>query len=256
MQKHGAYHQLHTLYRKISKALGIRAFKLFCYDVIGSIPWVGKTYRRRFLAKRGRISGKQLDLCIEGFPRSANSFFTHWFQLLNPEVKVAHHAHDIECVRLAFDDVVPTVILIRKPLDAATSWAIMTNSEKPASCLDSWIKFYHWLSLQPTSKYILVYFSEAICPTAKTISKINAAFDTKFKHSNEDADLLYKKVRERISNHASRNWEGEHQMRNIPMPDSERDEIKDIYREKLKLAPCLAEAEALYDMLISRSPTK
>jgi len=250
MHRDTAYHRLHTLFTRVSQALRVRALKLLCYRIIGDIPWVGRIYRSRFLISRGRIHNRRLDLCIEGFPRSANSFFTHWFLLLNPDAQVAHHSHDIECVRLALDDRIPTIILIRNPLDAATSWAVMTDSKEPVSCLESWIIFYRWILKQPPSKYVLIAFSEATRPTSKTIAKINSACGTHFLSSDKEDDVLYKMTRERIKNHAKQNWEAGDHARNIPMPNKERDQIKHRYREKIKNAPALKEAEDLYNSLI------
>lgn len=250
MQSRRAYHKLHSIFTRTSQLFRARVLKLLCYRIIGNIPWLGLAYRRRFLTRRGRIRNGRIDLCIEGFPRSANSFFTHWFLLLNPDARTAHHTHDVECVRLALDDGIPTVILIRNPLDAATSWAIMTESKEPESCLKSWINFYRWILSQPSSKYVLIDFSEATCPTSKTIAKINSACGTDFSSSGKEDDVLYKMTRERIKNHAKENWESADQARNIPMPNEERDQIKHRYKEKLKNASVLKEAEELYDALI------
>jgi len=52
-------------------------------------------YKLLYLKKkfRHRIISIDKDLCIEGFPRSANSFFVNIFCHFNPHKKIAHHIH-------------------------------------------------------------------------------------------------------------------------------------------------------------------
>lgn len=61
------------------------------------------------------------DICIEGFPRSGNSFFFKLFKKANPEATIAHHIHSpIQLIR-AVNLGIPAVALVRKPKDAIAS---------------------------------------------------------------------------------------------------------------------------------------
>ncbi len=41
------------------------------------------------------------DICIDGYPRSANSFSVRMFQQANPDTHIAHHTHSIANIQKA-----------------------------------------------------------------------------------------------------------------------------------------------------------
>ncbi len=61
------------------------------------------------------------DICIEGYPRSGNTYFVEAFEHWNPRSKVAHHSHHACNVKRAIKDGLPAVIRLRKPESAAAS---------------------------------------------------------------------------------------------------------------------------------------
>ena len=78
------------------------------------------------------------DLCVEGFPRSANSFTVSAIQSAQPQsLSVAHHTHvpanAIRATRLR----IPTLILIRNPGDAIISWTALRYQSKNVSVNDA-----------------------------------------------------------------------------------------------------------------------
>lgn len=59
------------------------------------------------------------DICIEGFPRSANSFASMAIEKTNNNrLKVATHTHSPAQVKQAVKLGIPTMVLIRNPIDA------------------------------------------------------------------------------------------------------------------------------------------
>ena len=72
------------------------------------------------------ITGRQYynptaDLCIDGFPRSANSFAVNLVQTARPDLKINHHLHSPVIIKKAVRDEMPIFILFRNPEDAVTS---------------------------------------------------------------------------------------------------------------------------------------
>ena len=61
------------------------------------------------------------DACVEGYPRSGNTFLTFMLQRLIPGIKLGHHIHASSHVIQALRYGVPTCVIIRSPEDAVTS---------------------------------------------------------------------------------------------------------------------------------------
>ena len=53
------------------------------------------------------------DICIDGYPRSANSFTVRMFRKANPEAVIAHHTHSVANIKKAIECGIPVVVLIR-----------------------------------------------------------------------------------------------------------------------------------------------
>ena len=99
-------------------------------------------------APEGRIPNREktvtpgMDVCIEGFPNSANTFMMHVIQAWNPEAKLAHHVHVPLQLILAAEYGIPAVALIREPADAVTSILVKKERLSASSLLWVYEKFY------------------------------------------------------------------------------------------------------------------
>src|SRR2546423_5800456 len=93
--------------------------------------WAHPTLYRWFgiLRNRGDCLADDFDIWIGGYPRSANSFATAVFKLGNPKVRVATHLHIPTFIINALRLNKPGVLLVRKPIDAAVSWAIFWEGQ-------------------------------------------------------------------------------------------------------------------------------
>ena len=91
------------------------------------LRWIYLPWKRRRMMRRhpvDHICQKGVTrICIEGYPRSANTFAGRLFHLANP-VPIAHHTHLINNVKLALGYGIPVLILIRDPADAIASACI------------------------------------------------------------------------------------------------------------------------------------
>ncbi len=87
------------------------------------------------------------DICIEGFPRSANSFAVAAFRHYNPNLKMANHIHVPMQVFKAVEMGVPCLVLIRQPIEALSSLMIVDSDLSVSIAVRSYINFYERILL-------------------------------------------------------------------------------------------------------------
>ena len=148
----------------------------------GMIRWVSA-----FRPKQANlIVSADADIVIEGFPRSANTFMTTWFDLAQEKnTKIAHHLHESYQVRFAEANDIPCVVLIRRPLDAIASVILRDRRMKSVSMLRNYIRFYDQIQSYHRNS-VIVMFEEAIHQPNSVIEKINKRYDTAFDCLPED----------------------------------------------------------------------
>src|SRR5579863_3466138 len=118
-------------------------------------------YRRFGIARdRGDCFDASHDLWIEGYPRSANTFAVKSFLAVNPSAKICSHHHIPTFVIQSLRQGKPGMLLLRKPEDAALSWAIFWQ-ECIGECLDYYVDFHRTL-LPYVPDLFIVQFDEAI----------------------------------------------------------------------------------------------
>jgi hypothetical protein len=123
------------------------------------------------------------DICIEGFPRSGNSFFVTTFQQWNPGTTIAHHSHLASNAKYFSRQNKPTVILIREPAEAISSaiaWDGKDARIVPSVGLISYLSFYQSLN-KFRQNILFLDFHEAVNHPDKCIEKINQRFGTSFR---------------------------------------------------------------------------
>lgn len=136
------------------------------------------TYGLKY-SNRKLLVNRNTQLLIEGFPRSANTFAVLAFEYANKNVKLAHHLHIPSQVFQAVKWRIPTLILIRNPKDAVTSWVLRNPSLSIDLAFKNYILFYRLI--QPyTSKCVLAKFEDVITDYSKVIQQVNSKFRTKF----------------------------------------------------------------------------
>ena len=86
---------------------------------------------------------RRTQIVIEGFPRSGNTFAVVAFQHAQREsVRIAHHLHMPAQVMRAAQWDIPTLLLARKPTDAALSWVIREPGVPIRQALKHYVSFY------------------------------------------------------------------------------------------------------------------
>jgi hypothetical protein len=95
---------------------------------------------------RGRHlpSSKHADLVLEGYPRSGNTYAEHMLRIMCPGLHWISHTHSPGTLHWARKHHIPTLILIREPLDAAISLFIYRMQQVSLSlCLHEWEAFHN-----------------------------------------------------------------------------------------------------------------
>jgi hypothetical protein len=159
---------------------------------IGRHPWL---YRAVFQNRSGYedlLVNDDTDICIEGFPRSANSFAVAAFRHAQDEpVGIAHHNHVPAPVLTAVQNGLPTVVLIRDPVEAVISnrglqlqIGTVEDKEMPMHVsfeaqLNAWQSFYE--TVWPHCDQVVVApFETVIDDFGLIIDRVNAQFGTNF----------------------------------------------------------------------------
>lgn len=123
------------------------------------------------------------NICIEGFPRSGNSFFVAVFQQWNPEAIISHHSHLASSAKYAANQDKPTVVLVREPAEAiasAMAWDGVDSRILPSVGLITYLSFYQSLD-KFRQKILFLDFHEAVNKPDTCIEKINQRFGTNFR---------------------------------------------------------------------------
>ena len=96
-------------------------------------------FSRRF---RKVMVHENTDICIEGFPRSANSFAVRAFPIANPNIKVSSHIHVTMQIIKAVNLSIPVLFLLRDPLDSLSSLLIVDPALSQNFALWSWLNLH------------------------------------------------------------------------------------------------------------------
>lgn len=133
--------------------------------------------RGGFLRRAVRRSTK---VCIEGYPRSANSYALLAFRRWNPGLRVANHLHTPLQVTRAVRLEVPCAVLIRPPVDAVASVLVMERERiSDTAAYRAYIHFYS-RALRVRNLVVVAPFADVTRDPAAMVDRINAVYGTAF----------------------------------------------------------------------------
>ena len=224
---------------------------------IGRHPWLYRAVFRNRSGFEDLLVDEETDICIEGFPRSANSFAVAAFRHAQDEpVGIAHHNHVPAPVLTAVRRGIPTIVLIRDPVEAVISFRGLllqiaaTNDEEKAFHiafelrLKAWISFYE--TIKPVADRIVIApFEEVTDDFGGVIDRVNERFGTafaRFHHTSATVD----EVRGSRGYHA--------------LPSQQRDILKQEARQAFEREigddhPIAQRAHRLFTSIRPRMPT-
>lgn len=131
---------------------------------------------------------KDFDFWIDGYPRSASNFCVQAFQLANPAVRIRNSRHLPPLIIQALTFKKPGIFLLRKPVDAACSWAIYWQSPV-GPCLDYYIDF-HWALRRHVSGLFIASFELVTGRFPSVIEECNRRFGTDYAWRGHDAAFI------------------------------------------------------------------
>lgn len=174
------------------------------------------------------VCNQDTDIVIEGFPRSANTFFVDYLSL-NNTLKVAHHTHDNRNILLGIAFEVPSVVLVRNPLDAIISYSIYSGM-KLENAAQRYKNFYS--SLIPLKKdLICAEFSDVVNTPELIVSLINERSSLKLKYSADQSSDIALAKRKDIER-AQKSRSAEDFIKTVGAPNAEREKIKISLRDQ------------------------
>jgi len=134
---------------------------------------------RLFRSRFPDMAAASTDICIDGYPRSGNTYFVSAFLDWNQGLSVSHHTHLAGNVMYALKRDIPTVVLIRGPEDAVTSVLVWDGLLNTTVALASYIHFYHRL-WKHRENFLGLSFDEVTKQPDICVQKINRRFNRQF----------------------------------------------------------------------------
>lgn len=186
------------------------------------------------------------DICIEGFPRSANSFFAKAFRRCNPTAKAAHHMHSPLQILKAIEYGIPCVVLIRNPTDAIASVLVVDRTLSTRFAIQSYINFYE--RIWPVCHDVVVSeFSDTTQYPHHVVKRINQRYGTSFYMEPITPD-----VKETIFDQLQATQKELNQPEHlVAIPTKAKARIKQDVLKELKDHPLLPTANLLYQKFLA-----
>ena len=215
-------------------------------------PLMVRVQRKR----RNRPARPTDRIVIDGFPRSANTFSSRAFQFANPDVPASHHMHAPANILLAVRYRIPTIVVIRSPIDAVLSEVIREPRKQLRRGLLEWNSFYG--TVRPVLDQIVVAdFATVTTDYSIVIDEVNRRFGTNFapyRNSPESDEKVFASIE---AGARSRGKSGTRLETQVPRPSKERVGRKDALQAELarpELRPLVERAQALYADFLAVAP--
>jgi hypothetical protein len=151
-------------------------------------------------------------LVIEGFPRSGNTFaffaLKHAERLAvagaapagraRTEAEVSSHVHTVSQVRAATRRQVPTLVVVRRPVDVITSLLIAAPHVRFTSALEEYIR-HHRRLLALRDHFVVGTFDQVTTDFGAVTARVNERFGTAFacfEPTAEHTDAVFAAIEE------------------------------------------------------------
>ena len=212
------------------------------------LPFARWRYRR---AGENRIVDRDTELVIEGFQRSGNTFAVVAFETSQGRpMRTAHHLHAAAQIVAAVRMRVPTLALIRDPVDTVLSHMIREPGISARQALSNWIRFYEAV-VPLRDRVVVADFAEVTTDFGAVIRDVNARFGTRFaefEHTQANVARCFELIEQRNREHYGTLAETK-----VPRPSAERERLKAARRGELeadRLTALRARAYGVYRSLV------
>lgn len=214
----------------------------------------------RYRGPNSTLVTSSCDVCIEAFPRSANTFLVQALRLsTGRSLKIAHHLHSPLQIKRSVGLGVPMVVILRNPLDCFTSFKLKTPRLNVEVMHRVFIRFHEY-AMGHSGRINFVRYEDVVADPRAVIAQIHrwmgieyesvAAFDKEAVFNAIDAA---KEQREGIKAAADQRRFAT----SLARPTVEKEAAKHAVRAEIqKQHPDLvASAESLYRKLLAFCPT-
>jgi hypothetical protein len=223
---------------------------------ISQYPSIYLPLVRWFTQYRNYVVGRGIQLVIEGFPRSANTFAVAAFLFAqDTPTKIAHHLHAPAQVIQAVRWGIPTIVLVRPPKDAVISLQIRQPFRTLRRTLILYSKYYSSL-VKYRQGFIVAPFDEVISNFGNIIESVNARFNTSFKtfeHTPENLEVVYAMIEQMDMADQNISMVTEE---TVSRPSKEREALKRDYSNEFddpSVIDGLCRAEKIFNFLVNNS---
>lgn len=199
------------------------------------------------------IKKRRTKICIEGYPRSANSYAVRMFKISNQrnEHYVLHHSHSFNRIKKAIKNNIPVLVLIRNPEDAIASSLVFKSKRKQdkfswfirleiRKYLDFYLPIFNYLD-----KILVVKFEDVISNYSEIIRRFNNYFGLSFNIPNDE-----QKARNKVLRDINMNSPHKNNSLKIPKPSENRAALLNELRKKVEEQPNFNKAQLCYNCLI------
>jgi hypothetical protein len=206
--------------------------------------------------RRNVPASAAVEIAIDGFPRSANTFSSRAFIFANPDVPISHHMHAPASILLAVQHHVPAVVVVRSPVDAVLSEVIREPRKRLRRGFIEWNSFYG-LVRPVLDEVVVADFTTVTTDYAVVIEAVNRRFGTNFTpyhNSPESDEAVFASIEAGARLRGKTDTLLESQ---VPRPSKERAGRKTALLAELEqpaLRPLVERAQALYADYLAVAP--
>jgi hypothetical protein len=187
------------------------------------------------------------EVCIDGFPRSGNTYAAFALLHANPEVRLAHHTHVPMQILRAVNLGVPCVVLARPPLDTLTSLCIFADDELSDTIAFKTYIDFHRRIFPVAGAVVVCTFDELVVDPSVLVRRLNRRYRTSFAGEEPASDEMKRKLLARIErDHRA----GRKKRLGWTIPNPEKEELKPGVRRRLSRHPLLEVADSAYRRIV------
>jgi len=144
------------------------------------------------------VSSPGVEVLIEGYPRSANSFTVAAFARAqgwpgSGGGRIAHHTHAPAHVLAAIRRGIPAVVLLRDPADAVAEFVLVKPDLSIRQALRGYVRFYEPL-VPHREGFLTARFEEVTTDLGAVTARLNERFGTSFlpfEHTEANARAVF-----------------------------------------------------------------
>lgn len=193
------------------------------------------------------------DIYIGGYPRSGNTFAVKAFLLANPGTTILSRLHIPTYIVQSVKRGEPGMVLIRKPVDAAISWAIYRN--EPLWQTLAYYNDFHRVLLKHRERLFFVSFEALTSDFGSVMADFNNRWGTNFvsfEHTPQNVARCVAQIEAAHTDAAGRIAELQ-----VPRPSNSRKPIKDKLLRQISMLSTveteLGRANELYHKLVPKN---